>query len=175
MDLACKAFSLLWKRFVETGPDESKLRWRLRSIRGFCSDVGLEPALCDLKDCLPEFLDAINCPLRVARATWLSPLAMYSTGWHHQWGNIARDAFESMAWWLPWLAALKIRVRCFTSWFLSKGVANACCICWVIREGLAEITTIARALAMVYLKSGAWLCCPSFVRTPGGMGCLGPE
>ena len=47
MGLTDKLFSLLWDIFVECGPNEELLRWRLACIKGFCTDRGVEKGLCD--------------------------------------------------------------------------------------------------------------------------------
>jgi len=95
MGAKAKIYSLLWKIYMETGPSESMLRWRLAAVKGFTTDLGKERTIADCADCLQEFLEEIGSPLKVRKQKFLFPCAIYVTGWHHQWDHIAREVSGS--------------------------------------------------------------------------------
>ena len=99
MGVLARAHSLLWKIYIEVGPNEALLRWRLKSIRGFTTDWGSESKLPYLRDCLQTFLVSIGSTLEVTPAKFLFPLAVWACGWHHKWDNIMREVCESLVGW----------------------------------------------------------------------------
>ena len=97
LTLPGKLFGFLWKLFLESGPDIALLRWRLRAIRGFSSDFGVEAGVADSKDVLPSFLQYIGCVLPCSQERFLFPLAVWSRGWHHLWDQVAQEIFITLA------------------------------------------------------------------------------
>ena len=57
--LLAKSWALLWKLFLETGPSETLMRWRLRAVRGLTTDCGTEAGIAFLPDLLPFFWKAL--------------------------------------------------------------------------------------------------------------------
>jgi hypothetical protein len=95
MGMRQKTYSLLWKLFLETGPNEERLRFRLSHIRGMCTDMGTESGIPDCRDCLQEFLTAIGCPLIVTPVEWLLPNCVFSSGWHHLLDHVSEEVLTS--------------------------------------------------------------------------------
>jgi hypothetical protein len=111
MSLTAKAFGMLWKMYLETGPDVSKMRWKLARIFGIVSDGGTESHLADLKDCLPEFFMYIGSVIVVAREQWLLPNCVWASGWHHKLDNIMQDVLESLPFWNAWFLDLRYAIK----------------------------------------------------------------
>lgn len=55
-----KAFALLWQIFLQVGPSYKKLRLWLSRVTCILTDCGAERKIPDMRDILPEFLDAIG-------------------------------------------------------------------------------------------------------------------
>ena len=90
--LTAKVYALLWKIFLEIGPDVPALRWKLRHTRGFITDQGTEADLADCSDVLPDFLRWIGFNGEIPPPEdFLFPLALWSCGWHHKFDNIALE------------------------------------------------------------------------------------
>ena len=111
MGLTDKLFSLLWDIFVECGPNEELLRWRLACIKGFCTDRGVEKGLCDTGDMLQEFLTHIGCPLVVKPTEWMFPNALWMMGWQHCMDNVGKHVYAALSFWPGWLKDVKELVR----------------------------------------------------------------
>ena len=125
MGLTAKIFSLLWKLFLETGPDLSLLRWKLSRIRGFCTDQGTEAGIADCRDMLPEFLQYIGSSLAsiCIREEFLFPLCFWCIGWHHMFDNAANDCFENLYFWPMLLKAIKAIIGILRIHYYRKVIA----------------------------------------------------
>ena len=91
-NLTSKVFAILWKMYVETGPNVDLLRWRLWNTRIACSDQGTEGYIANALDCLNDFLMWIGSPLRAQPTEYLFPLCICSPGWHHRWDHVLEEA-----------------------------------------------------------------------------------
>lgn len=95
-----KAFALLWQIFLQVGPSYKKLRLWLSRVTCILTDCGAERKIPDMRDILPEFLDAIGVKYPMGcRMEYLFPNALPAIGWHHvldgvlQWGLNSLDFF----------------------------------------------------------------------------------
>jgi hypothetical protein len=105
--LADKVFNFLWVAFLEVGPDAALMRWRLSRIAGFCTDRGTEAGMCDVRDILPEFFQAIGCAVFVERLDFLFPNAIWIPGWHHLWDNLIMTVLSKLSFFPLWLSKLR--------------------------------------------------------------------
>ena len=93
MGAAAKAFSLIWKFWLETR-SIPKLRARLRLVRGICTDQGAEARIPDMPDIVPTFVELIKYPLSCVKEEFLFPLCIWLCGWHHVFDSICEQVRE---------------------------------------------------------------------------------
>ena len=82
------------------GPSYKKLRLWLSRVTCILTDCGAARKIPDMRDILPEFLDAIGVKYPMGcRMEYLFPNALPAIGWHHvlddvlQWGLSTLDFF----------------------------------------------------------------------------------
>ena len=110
-NLTSKVFNLLWKIFLECGPDVQLIRWRLKCTRTIISDQGTESGMADVRDCLNDFFKFIGSTLQSVPQVWLFPLCIYSVGWHHRFDHVLQDVLASLDFWPKWFESLKKILR----------------------------------------------------------------
>ena len=107
MTTADKITSYLFALWLESGLDVSLMRWRLASVRGWCTDWGVESALVVVHDILPSFLQWLGVDEKVEQMRWLFPNAFWNPGWHHLMDSVALDLCCHIRFYPNWLKGVK--------------------------------------------------------------------
>lgn len=130
-----KLFALLWAVFLECGPGLSAMRWRLRRVRGLCTDFGAESVIVDSPDVLPEFAAAIGLVPHSSQAQSLEaqPFLFMRAFWTPGWQHSCDVAFRDTLYKLDFFPACLKRLKACVAWLRCDSYRQA-----LAREACAQ-------------------------------------
>ena len=111
LSLRHTTFSFPWALWLEVGPSQQALRLKLSNIYGFTTDRGVERAIADADDVLPDLLATFGVATNLSRGQHLFPKAMWVPGLHHMLGNSVEQILSALDFWPSILQRLKQAVR----------------------------------------------------------------